>query len=163
IIEVLNGPRVDILGNPVQVGDRVVWAYPPCGKCYWCNVAMVPAACPTKPSWGHNPIDKYPYLLGSCAEYMYIMPQCQIVKVPTEVSRGRGGARGWRLPQDQERLRPPRTDQEPRDGGHPGLRAVGHLRHRRGARPGRQPDPGHRRAGPATGAGRADGRRCHAG
>jgi threonine dehydrogenase-like Zn-dependent dehydrogenase len=92
IIEELNGPRVDILGNPVQVGDRVVWAYPPCGQCYWCNVAMVPAACPAKPSWGHNPIDQYPYLLGSCAEYMYIMPQCQIVKVPDAISSASAAA-----------------------------------------------------------------------
>src|ERR1700761_2121949 len=28
-----SGADVDSLGNPVRVGDRVVWAHTPCGRC----------------------------------------------------------------------------------------------------------------------------------
>jgi L-iditol 2-dehydrogenase len=86
IIEQINGARTDILGQPVQPGDRVVWSYVSCGHCYWCAVALQPCVCPGRASWGHNRSDQYPYLLGSCAEYMYVPPPCQIIRVPEEVS-----------------------------------------------------------------------------
>ncbi len=85
-VEEINGQRTDILGNPVKVGDRIVWSYVACGSCYYCSVALQPCICPGRASWGHNPSDKYPYLLGSCAEYMYVPPPCLIIKVPDQVS-----------------------------------------------------------------------------
>ena len=86
VIEQINGERTDILGQPVKPGDRVVWSYVSCGHCYWCAVALQPCVCPGRASWGHNRSDQYPYLLGSCAEYMYVPPPCQIVRVPEAVS-----------------------------------------------------------------------------
>src|SRR6185312_499403 len=43
-------------------------------------------------SWGHNRADRSPYLLGSCAEYMFVPPECQIVKVPGSVSSASAAA-----------------------------------------------------------------------
>jgi D-arabinose 1-dehydrogenase-like Zn-dependent alcohol dehydrogenase len=86
VIEQINGERTDILGQPVKPGDRVVWSYVSCGHCYWCAVALQPCVCPGRASWGHNRSDQFPYLLGSCAEYMYVPPPCQIVRVPEAVS-----------------------------------------------------------------------------
>jgi len=86
VVEEINGARNDILGNPVSVGDRIVWSYVSCGSCYYCSVALQPCICPGRASWGHNPSDEFPYLLGSCAEYMYVPPPCLIIKVPEEVS-----------------------------------------------------------------------------
>jgi threonine dehydrogenase-like Zn-dependent dehydrogenase len=86
VIEEINGKRTDIMGNPIKPGDRVVWSYVSCGSCYYCSVAVQPCICPSRASWGHNRADKPPYLLGSCSEYMYVPPQCLIVKVPDEVS-----------------------------------------------------------------------------
>lgn len=85
-VEDMNGARADILGDPVGLGDRIVWSYVSCGHCYWCSVALQPCVCPGRMSWGHNPTGRYPYLLGSCAEYMYVPPPCQIIRVPQEVA-----------------------------------------------------------------------------
>ena len=92
IIEEINGERTDILGNPVKPGDRIVWSYVSCGHCYYCTVALQPCICRGRASWGHNRSDLHPYLLGSCAEYMYVPPQCQIIQVPDEVSSASAAA-----------------------------------------------------------------------
>ncbi|HXG52176.1 MAG TPA: zinc-binding dehydrogenase [candidate division Zixibacteria bacterium] len=86
VVEEIRGERTDILGNPVRPGDRIVWSYVACGSCYYCSVALQPCICPGRASWGHNRADRFPYLLGSCAEYMYVPPPCLIIKVPEEVS-----------------------------------------------------------------------------
>jgi len=92
VVEQMNGERTDILGAPVRLGDRVVWSYVSCGHCYWCAVALQPCVCPYRMSWGHNPVDQFPHLLGSCAEYMYVPPSCQIVHVPELVSSASAAA-----------------------------------------------------------------------
>ncbi len=91
-IEAINGERTDILGNPVKKGDRIVWSYVSCGSCYYCSVALQPCICPGRASWGHNRSDQFPYLLGSCSEYMYVPPPCLIIKVPDEVSSASAAA-----------------------------------------------------------------------
>jgi len=91
-VEAINGERTDILGNPVKPGDRIIWSYVACGSCYYCSVALQPCICPGRASWGHQRSDQYPYLLGSCAEYMYVPPPCLIIKVPKEVSSGSAAA-----------------------------------------------------------------------
>ncbi len=85
-IEAIAGPRTDILGEAVQPGDRIVWSYVSCGHCYWCAVALQPCVCPHRASWGHNRSDQFPFLLGSVAEYMYVPPECQLIRVPEAVS-----------------------------------------------------------------------------
>ncbi|HEY7060068.1 MAG TPA: zinc-binding dehydrogenase [Chloroflexota bacterium] len=92
VIERISGERTDILGQPVNPGDRVVWSYVSCGHCYWCAVALQPCVCPGRASWGHNRSDQPPYLLGSCAEYMYVPPECQIIRVPEAVSSASAAA-----------------------------------------------------------------------
>jgi D-arabinose 1-dehydrogenase-like Zn-dependent alcohol dehydrogenase len=91
-IEEIAGERTDILGKPVKRGDRIVWSYVACGSCYYCAVALQPCICPGRASWGHNRSDQFPYLLGSCAEYMYVPKECLIIKVPEEVSSASAAA-----------------------------------------------------------------------
>ena len=91
-IEAINGERTDIFGDPVKPCDRVVWSYVACGHCYWCSVAMQPCVCPGRASWGHNRSDRFPYLLGSCSEYMYVPPECEIIRVPQDVSSASAAA-----------------------------------------------------------------------
>ena len=92
IIQEINGKRTDILGNPVKPGDRIVWSYVACGSCYYCSVALQPSICGDRASWGHNRSDRFPYLLGSVSEYMYVPPPCLIVKVPDNVSSASAAA-----------------------------------------------------------------------
>jgi L-iditol 2-dehydrogenase len=91
-IEKINGDRTDIMGNPLKRGDRIVWSYVSCGSCYYCSVALQPCICPGRASWGHNRADQFPFLLGSCAEYMYVPPPCLIIKVPEEVTSASAAA-----------------------------------------------------------------------
>ena len=91
-IEDFNGERTDILGNKLKRGDRVVWSYVACGSCYYCSVAVQPCICRGRASWGHNRCDEFPYLLGSVSEYMYVPPECLIIKVPDEVSSASAAA-----------------------------------------------------------------------
>jgi L-iditol 2-dehydrogenase len=79
----LNGERCDLLGRPLQTGDRVLWAYPSCGHCYYCSVARQPTLCSEKLSWGHH---RPECLLGGLAEYQYAPPSAAVITVPDEVS-----------------------------------------------------------------------------
>jgi L-iditol 2-dehydrogenase len=92
VVEQISGKRTDILGDPVKPGDRIVWSYVACGSCYYCSVALQPCICPGRASWGHNASDQYPYLLGSVAEYMYVPPECLLIKVPDEVTSASAAA-----------------------------------------------------------------------
>ncbi len=82
----MNGPRWDNLGEPLNVGDRIISCYPSCGHCYYCTVALQSNVCPSRISYGHQRVDEFPHLLGGCAEYHYIPPGGEIVRIPEEVS-----------------------------------------------------------------------------
>src|SRR5438874_3712062 len=82
----LRGPRTDLVGQPLQVGDRIIAAYPFCGHCWYCTVARQPVLCPNVLAYGRLRCDRPPYLLGGCAEYHYFPPGCDIVRVPETVA-----------------------------------------------------------------------------
>lgn len=92
VVADINGRRTDILGDPVKPGDRIVWSYVACGSCYYCSVALQPCICPDRASWGHNRSDRFPFLLGSVSEYMYVPPPCLIIKVPDNVTSASAAA-----------------------------------------------------------------------
>jgi L-iditol 2-dehydrogenase len=85
IVAKVNGDRKDLLGRSIKPGDRVLWAYPSCGHCFYCTVARQHTLCAEKISWGHHNIDKYPYLLGGLAEYQYAPPASAVITVPDGV------------------------------------------------------------------------------
>lgn len=74
--------KTDALNRPLAEGDLVAWAYAWCGQCYWCSVAKQPTACERARMYGWGPADQSPYITGGFSEYVYVMPQCAIVKVP---------------------------------------------------------------------------------
>src|SRR5215208_78417 len=82
----INGKRQDILGQELKAGDRILWAYPWCGHCYYCAVANQPTLCQVAARFGRQRIDQYPYLLGGCAEYHYVPTGSDVIRVPDEVS-----------------------------------------------------------------------------
>jgi len=79
------GVVLDASDQPLRVGDRIVWAYPWCGKCFYCAIARQPTLCPNARMNGWRSADKYPYLCGGFADYCYILPDCRPVKVPDDV------------------------------------------------------------------------------
>ena len=75
----------DASDAPLAVGDRIVWAYPWCGKCYYCAIARQPTLCPYARMNGWRSAEKYPFLSGGFADYCYVLPECRPVKVPEAV------------------------------------------------------------------------------
>ena len=78
------------LGNPGQRGDRIVWGYSPAAIAT-VQCGMPPCIWPGR-ACDHNRSDKHPYLLGSCAEYMYVPKECLIMKVPDDVTSASAAA-----------------------------------------------------------------------
>jgi threonine dehydrogenase-like Zn-dependent dehydrogenase len=64
----------------------VIAAYAFCGHCFYCTVARQPTLCRQSIRFGRQPITRPPYLLGGCAEMHYLPAQCDIVRVPENVS-----------------------------------------------------------------------------
>jgi D-arabinose 1-dehydrogenase-like Zn-dependent alcohol dehydrogenase len=82
------GPGVmhDSAGQPLAVGDRVVWTHASCGACYMCTVAHQPTLCPHRRMYMFTNCEHPPYLLGGFAEYCYVLPRSGRIKIPDEVS-----------------------------------------------------------------------------
>jgi D-arabinose 1-dehydrogenase-like Zn-dependent alcohol dehydrogenase len=82
----IRGSRSDVLGDPVRLGDRIIWSYPFCGECFYCSVAGQASLCPHTVRFGRAPVDEEPGLLGGFATHHYVPPASGIVKVPDGVS-----------------------------------------------------------------------------
>lgn len=85
VVAIGKGGKTDALGQPLKEGDRVVWTYVNCDRCYWCTIARQPTLCPSFTMYGWARCDAHPYLMGGFAEYAYILPQCKVIRVPDEV------------------------------------------------------------------------------
>ncbi|MBI2820068.1 MAG: zinc-binding dehydrogenase [Acidobacteria bacterium] len=85
VVALGDGVERDSDDQPLRVGDRIVWAYPWCGKCFYCAIARQPTLCPYARMNGWRSAERHPYLCGGFADYCYILPQCRPVKVPDEV------------------------------------------------------------------------------
>ncbi|MBI2185372.1 MAG: zinc-binding dehydrogenase [Thaumarchaeota archaeon] len=74
----------DLLGNPLAVGDRVVFASGvSCGRCYYCAIAQEPTRCLRRKVYGINlTCSQPPHFFGGQAEYVYLIPGVCIFKLP---------------------------------------------------------------------------------
>lgn len=81
VIEELNGRVVDVDGDPLTVGDRVVWSVAvSCGACYFCR-ANVPQKCVALRKFGHERhAADGPF--GGLATHARLPAGAAIVKVP---------------------------------------------------------------------------------
>ena len=60
-----------------------MWAHADCGECYWCKIARDPVLCAKRSGYGWAPPSA---LRGGFAEYEYITPATDVVKVPEELT-----------------------------------------------------------------------------
>lgn len=69
------------VGDIVTINPRIV-----CGKCYYCkNLPSRPQLCMGARTYNSSiKSDQPPYLFGGWSEYMYILPNSEIVKLPQE-------------------------------------------------------------------------------
>ena len=83
IVKLGEGRVIDAAGEEIKVGDRIMWAHADCGECYWCNIARDPVLCARRSGYGWAP----PVALrGGFAEYEYVTPTTNVVKVPDELA-----------------------------------------------------------------------------
>jgi len=84
IVELGSGREFDIAGAPLKPGDRIMWAHPFCGECYYCKVHRKRYMCERiGPGYGLAQPDK---LWGGFSEYIFIDEVTEIVRVPDSVT-----------------------------------------------------------------------------
>ena len=86
IVKLGQGRTQDCAGTPVSIGDRIMWAHVSCGECRPCKIDNQPNLCVKRFSYGMTHSGTYPYLTGGFAEYVYIIPKADIVKVPEQLT-----------------------------------------------------------------------------
>lgn len=79
------GADVDSMGNPVRVGDRVVWTHEPCGHCWACTIDKQPTLCPHRKLGMLTSCDQPPHFNGTFGQYSYVWPKAGRLIVPDDV------------------------------------------------------------------------------
>lgn len=83
IVELGEGRTMDVAGEALNVGDRIMWAHADCGECYWCEIPRDTVLCAKRQGYGFASPS---VLRGGFAEYEYITPITKVVKVPEELT-----------------------------------------------------------------------------
>lgn len=86
IVKMGEGIKGDSAGEPLRAGDRIMWAHVDCGECYWCRIALQPNLCARRELYGFRSCSNPPHLMGGFAEYIYLIPKTQVIKVPDELT-----------------------------------------------------------------------------
>jgi D-arabinose 1-dehydrogenase-like Zn-dependent alcohol dehydrogenase len=85
VVKLGPGADRDSIGGPLMIGDRIVWTHESCGNCYECSVLEDPRLCRRRRSYEHTNCEEYPYLVGGFAEYCYVFPRSERLRVPAEI------------------------------------------------------------------------------
>jgi len=77
--------KTDSRGEPLKVGDRIVYSYfKPCGKCWACLTGI--PGCPNRyRDWLGVSSEQYPHFHGAYGEYYYMKQGHWVFKVPNEL------------------------------------------------------------------------------
>lgn len=86
IVEMGPGRTQDCAGEPLAIGDRIMWAHVSCGECRPCKIDNQPNLCVRRFAYGLSYSGSYPFLSGGFAEYAYVQPKADVVKIPEELS-----------------------------------------------------------------------------
>jgi L-iditol 2-dehydrogenase len=83
IVKLGEGRVIDVAGEALKVGDRIMWSHTFCGECYWCTIRKQQYTCVRPQGYGFsNPS----LLAGGFAEYELINAKTPVVKVPEELT-----------------------------------------------------------------------------
>ncbi len=85
VVAIGAGAERDSVGQPVRIGDRILWTHTSCGSCYFCTVTQQPTLCENRRMYMYENCEKPPYLLGGFSEYGYVLPDSGRVRVPDNV------------------------------------------------------------------------------
>jgi threonine dehydrogenase-like Zn-dependent dehydrogenase len=80
------GVHTDANGEPLEIGDRVVFAYFfPCGHCRACLNGRE-WTCPNRMHYRATSCDAWPHFKGTFGDYFYLYPNHIVLKVPDSIS-----------------------------------------------------------------------------
>lgn len=85
---------VDALGAPIEPGDRIGWSESVCGRCFGCTVLRQPVACEHRGYGFLQRSDAPPYATAGLAQYAYVTPGAQKLRLPAEVKDAWASAAG---------------------------------------------------------------------
>jgi threonine dehydrogenase-like Zn-dependent dehydrogenase len=86
IVRMADDADRDSLGQPLAIGDRIIWTHGFCGQCEQCVIEHQPTLCTNRRGYMQTAASRYPYLTGGFAEYCYVFPTSGRMKVPDTVS-----------------------------------------------------------------------------
>lgn len=84
IIAMGEGADVDSAGQPLRIGDRILWTHAVCGRCVMC-ARKRPTLCRNKIPYGQATMNQWPNLLGGLAQHSYVLPGSGRLRVPDAV------------------------------------------------------------------------------
>ncbi|HEY1191477.1 MAG TPA: alcohol dehydrogenase catalytic domain-containing protein, partial [Gemmata sp.] len=85
VVEERAGDVRTVTGEPVRVGDRVVWAVAvSCGSCFYCARGL-PQKCESLRKYGHELLTPQCGPLGGLSTHCHLLNGTAIVKVPAGV------------------------------------------------------------------------------
>jgi threonine dehydrogenase-like Zn-dependent dehydrogenase len=85
IVEFGEGERRDSMGAEIEIGDRIVWTPASCFSCFACTMLHQPAVCENRRYYMTEDCGQYPYLTGGLAQYCYVFPGSQRIRVPDDL------------------------------------------------------------------------------
>jgi threonine dehydrogenase-like Zn-dependent dehydrogenase len=79
-------PRYDITGTKIEPGQLITWLPKSCMRCYNCTILGDQAKCERRIGYGGwLPAAQFPFLVGGFAEYVWLLPDSDIVVIPPDV------------------------------------------------------------------------------
>ncbi|MEU3160739.1 zinc-binding dehydrogenase [Streptomyces griseoincarnatus] len=87
VTELGAGTERDANGDPLAVGDLVMWASSiACGECVPCRAHREPTLCENRRTYGVNrPTTEHPVLAGAWADRIVLQPRTTVVRLPAEI------------------------------------------------------------------------------
>jgi putative phosphonate catabolism associated alcohol dehydrogenase len=87
IVELGEGIRHDMRGDPLAPGDRITWSeYFIPGPSYYTEVLDLPQKSPGVDKYGHMAATTEPHHHGGFGEYCYVLPHSWILKLPADLT-----------------------------------------------------------------------------
>lgn len=79
-------PLHDITGVRIVPGQLITWLPKSCMRCYNCTILGDSAKCERRIGYGGwLPAAEHPYLVGGFAEYVWLLPDSDVVVIPPEI------------------------------------------------------------------------------
>jgi D-arabinose 1-dehydrogenase-like Zn-dependent alcohol dehydrogenase len=86
VVAIGPGADRDSLGQPLKLGDRVIWEHEACGACPMCTLERTPTLCPNRRVGMFSCVEVFPFSAGGFSQYSYVWPRAGRLRVPDGVS-----------------------------------------------------------------------------